>query len=85
LTGAAQATPNFTSVAARTQAWHDGPTDATGIAVPDLLTLTLCPDATHDRDISEDPMVEEFVALLVDSHIVMWPSLEHLPSTSVTP
>ena len=30
-------------------------------------------------------MVEEFVASLVDSQIVTWPSLEHLPSTSATP
>ena len=30
-------------------------------------------------------MVEEFVASLVGSQIIAWPSLEHLPSTSVTP
>ena len=51
---------------------------------PDPLTLTLYPGATQDRDISEDPMVEEFVASLVNSQIVTWPSLEHLPSTSAT-
>jgi hypothetical protein len=57
----------------------------TGIVEPDPLTLTLYSGAMHDRDISEDPMVEEFVASLVGSPIVVWPSLERLPSTSVTP
>ena len=52
---------------------------------PDPLTLTLYPGATLDRDILKDPMVEEFAVSLVDSQIVAWPSLEHLPSTSVTP
>jgi hypothetical protein len=49
------------------------------------LTLTLYPGATHDHDISEDPMVEEFIASLIGCPIVVWPSLEHLPSTSATP
>ena len=41
----------------------------------DPLTLKLYPGATHDRDVSEDPMVEEFVASLVGSPIDVWPSL----------
>ena len=52
---------------------------------PDPLTLTLYSGAMQDRDISEDPMVEEFAALFFGSQIVAWPSLEHLPSTSATP
>jgi hypothetical protein len=40
--------------------------------------LTLYPDATHDRDIMKDPMLEEFTALLVGSRIIAWPSLERL-------
>jgi hypothetical protein len=47
--------------------------------------LMLYLGATQDRDISEDPMVKEFVASLVGSQIVAWPSLERLPSTSATP
>jgi hypothetical protein len=76
---------DFTSVAAGAQAWHGGPTNAIGIAEPDPLTLMLYLGATHDRDISEDPMVEEFIASLVGNPIVAWPSLEILPSTLVTP
>ena len=84
-TGAVQAAPDLSSVAAGAQARHGGPTNETGIVEPDPLTLTRYPGATHDRDISEDPMVEEFTASLVGSQIIVWPSLEHLPSTSTTP
>jgi hypothetical protein len=42
--------------------------------------LKLYPDATHDRDIKEDPMLEEFTASLVGGRIVGWPSLECLLS-----
>ena len=83
-TGAAQTASDFTSVAAGTEARHGGLTNATGMVEPDPLTLTLYPGATQDRDISEDPMVEEFTASLVGSQIIVWPSLEHLPSTSAT-
>jgi hypothetical protein len=76
---------DFTSVAAGAQAWHGGLTNVTGIAEPDPLMLMLYPGDTHDRDISEDPMVEEFVVSLVGSPIVTWPSLECLSSTSMTP
>ena len=82
---AAQTAPDFTSVAAGAQARHGGQTNKTDIVEPNPLTLTLYPDAMHDRDISEGPMVEEFAASLVGSQIVAWPSLEHLPSTSATP
>ena len=40
----------------------------------------LYPDATHDPEITEDPMVEEFTASLVGSRIVVWPSLKHQSS-----
>ena len=83
--GATQAAPDFTSVVAGAQARHSGLTNETGIVEPDPLTLTMYPGATHDRDISEDPMVEEFAASLVGSRIVAWPSLEHLPSPSAPP
>ena len=82
--GPAQTASDFTSVAAGTEARHGGLTNATGMVEPDPLTLTLYPGATQDRDISEDPMVEEFAALFFGSQIVAWPSLEHLPSTSAT-
>ena len=58
---------DFTSVAAGTEARHGGLTNATGMVEPDPLMLMLYPGATQDRDISEDPMVEEFVASLVGS------------------
>jgi hypothetical protein len=80
--GAAQTALDFASVAAGAQAGHSELTNKTGIIEPDPLTLTLYPDATHDRDITEDPMVEEFVASLVGSRIGMWPSLERLSSPS---
>jgi hypothetical protein len=44
------------------------------------LTLTQHPDATHGRDITEDPMLEEFAASLASSRIVTWPFLERLLS-----
>jgi hypothetical protein len=47
--------------------------------------LMLYLGATQDRDISENPMAKEFAASLVGSQIVVWPSLERLPSTSATP
>jgi hypothetical protein len=68
--------PSFTSVAAGAQAWHGELAKETGIVEPDPLTLTLYTDATHDRDITEDPMLEEFTASLVGSRIVAWLSLE---------
>ena len=83
-TGVAQTASDFTSVTARTEARHGGLTNATGMVEPDPLTLTWYSSATQDRDISEDPMVEEFAASLVGSQIIAWPSLEHLPSTSAT-
>jgi hypothetical protein len=52
---------------------------------PDPLTLTLYPDTTHARDITEDLMLEEFAALLVSCQIIAWPSLEHLLSSPVAP
>jgi hypothetical protein len=51
-----------------------------GIVESNPLTLTLYPGIMHDRDISEDPMVEEFAASLVGSRIVAWPFLERLSS-----
>jgi len=81
--GAAQAALDFTSVVAGAQVGHSELTNETGIVEPDPLTLTLYLDATHNRDITEDLMVEEFTALLVSSQIIMWPSLERLSSPSV--
>ena len=66
-TGAAQTASDFTYVAAGTEARHGGLTNATGMVEPDPLTLTWYSSATQDRDISEDPMVEEFAASLVGS------------------
>ena len=63
----------FTSVAAEAQPRHNELSSETGI-LPDPLTLH--PDTTHGRDITEDPMLEEFVASLTSSRIVAWPSLE---------
>jgi hypothetical protein len=83
--GATQTAPDFTSVAAGAQAGHDELTNEIGIVEPDPLTLTLYPDATHDRDITEEPMLEEFAASLVGSRIIAWPSLERLSSPSVPP
>jgi hypothetical protein len=77
--------PTLTSVAAGAQAGHGELTNETGIVEPDPLTLTLYPDATHDRDFTENPMIEEFVASLVGSRIVAWPSLECLLSPSAPP
>ena len=59
--------PTFTSVAAGAQVGHSALTNETGIIEPDPLTLTLYLDATHDRDITKDPMLEEFAASLVGS------------------
>jgi len=47
--------------------------------------LTLYSDATHGRDITEDPILEEFAASLASSRIVAWPSLERLLSPPVVP
>ena len=77
--------PDFTSVAAGTEARHDGLTNATGMVEPAPLTLMLYSSAMQDHDISEDPMVEEFAASLVGSWIVSWPSLERLLSPSAPP
>ena len=74
--GAAQTAPAFTSVAAEAQPGHDELSSETGSVQPDPLTLMLYLDATHGRDITEDPMLEEFVASLASSRIVAWPSLE---------
>ena len=76
--------PAFTSVVAGAQAGHAELTNETGIVEPNPLTLTLYSDATH-RNIMENPMVEEFVALLVGSRIVVWPCLEWLMSPSAPP
>ena len=65
--GPAQTASDFTSVAAGTEARHGGLTYATGMVEPDPLMLTLYPGTMQDRNISEDPMVEEFIASLVDS------------------
>jgi hypothetical protein len=77
-TGATQTTPDSTSVATGALAGHGELTNETGIVEPDplTLTLTLYSDATHDRDIMEDPMLEEFAASLVGSWFVVRPSLE---------
>ena len=78
--------PDFTSVAAGTEARHGGLTNATGMVEPDPLTLTLYLGATQDHDISEDLMVEEFAASLVGSQIIVWPSLERMSSpTTLSP
>ena len=37
--------------------------------------LTPRTDATFDRDITQDPMLVELVALLASSRVVMWPPL----------
>jgi hypothetical protein len=64
---------------------HDELSSETDIVHPDLLTLMPCPDATHGRDIMEDPMLEEFTASLASNRIVAWPSLELLLSPPVAP
>jgi hypothetical protein len=56
-----------------------------GIVQPDPLTLMLYSDAMHGRDITEDPMLEEFVGSLASSRIIVWPSLERLLSPPVAP
>jgi hypothetical protein len=83
--GAAQTTPDFTSAAVGAQAGHGELANETCFVKPNPLMLTLYPDATHDRDISEDPMVEEFAASLIGGRIVTWPSLERLLSPSALP
>ena len=42
-------------------------------------------DATHGRDITENPMPEEFTTSLASSRIVAWPSLERRLSPPVAP
>ena len=42
-------------------------------------------EATHGRDIMEDPMLEEFAASLATSRIVARPSPERLLSPLVAP
>ena len=74
--GAALTAPAFTSIAAEAHPGHGELPSETDIVQPDPLTLTLYPDATHGRDITEDPMLEEFAASLASSRIVAWPSLE---------
>jgi hypothetical protein len=49
------------------------------------LTLTLCPDATHVRDITKDPMLEEFAASLTNSWFTAGASVERLVSPLVAP
>jgi hypothetical protein len=49
------------------------------------LTLTLCPGATHGRDIMEDPMLEEFAASLTSSRFVAGASFGRLVSPPVAP
>jgi hypothetical protein len=58
-------------------------TNKTSIVEPD--PLTLYPDTKHDRDITEDPMLEEFAVSPVGSLINAWPSLERLLSPSAPP
>lgn len=70
-------------VATGAQAEHGELTNETSFVEPDPLTLTLCLDVTHDRDIMEDPMLEEFAAMLVGTQVVTRPSLERLRSPSV--
>jgi hypothetical protein len=77
--------PTLTSVAAGAQAGHGELTNETGIVEPDPLTLTLYPDATHDCDITEDSMIEEFAASLVGGRIIAWPFLERLLSPLAPP
>ena len=83
--GAAQAAPAFTLVAAEAQRGHGELSSETGIVQPNPLMLTMYPDATHGRDITEDPMLEEFVASLASSRIVAWPSLERPLSPPMAP
>jgi hypothetical protein len=40
------------------------------------LTLTLCPDATHVRDITKDLMLEEFAASLTNGWFATGASVE---------
>jgi hypothetical protein len=40
------------------------------------LTLTLCPDATHVRDITKDLMLEEFAASLTSGWFATGASVE---------
>ena len=61
----AQAAPPFTLVAAEAQPRHVELSSETGIVQPN--PLTLYPDATHGRDIMEDPMLEEFATSLASS------------------
>ena len=84
MAGAAQTAPVFTSVAAEAQPGHGELSSETVIVQLDPLTLTLYPDAMHDRDITEDLMLEEFAALLVGSRIIAWPSLELLSSPTAS-
>ena len=51
----------------------------------DPLTLTPYLDAMHSRNITKDPMFEEFTASLASSRIIAWPSVERLSSPPVPP
>jgi hypothetical protein len=83
---ATQTALDISSVATGAQAGRGELTNEMGIIEPDPLTLTLYPDAMHDHDIMEDPMLEEFTASLIGNRIVTWPSLEHLLSpTALSP
>jgi hypothetical protein len=57
----------------------------TGIARPDPLTLTLRTDATHVRDITKDPMLEEFAASLTNSWFAAGAFVERLVAPPVAP
>jgi hypothetical protein len=65
--------PAFTSVTAGTQAGHGELTNETGIVEPNPLMLTLYLNATHDCNIMEDPIIEEFAASLVGSRRMAFP------------
>jgi hypothetical protein len=77
--------PDYTSVATGAQARYGELTNEMGIIEPDPLMLTLYSNAMHDRDITDDPMLEEFAASLVGTRIIAWPSLEHLSSPAAPP
>jgi hypothetical protein len=49
-------------------------TGAMGLIKLDPLTLTLCTDATTDRDIAKDPMLVELAtSLTTSSRAIAWP------------
>jgi hypothetical protein len=61
----------------------DDLSSGTDFAQPDPLTLTLCPGAAYVRDITEDPMLEEFAASIVSTRLVTGPSSQRAVSPPV--